>query len=64
MEAKDPLNFPDYKTKIKSVQEKTGLKDAIRTGKCTISGIETVLAVMNSAFPLGSMGSVCRRKAY
>ena len=62
MEAKDPLNFPDYKTKIKSVQEKTGLKDAIRTGKCTIGGYETVLAVMDSTFLMGSMGSVVGEK--
>ena len=53
MEAKDPLNFPDYKTKIKSVQEKTGLKDAIRTGKCTIGEIRNSFSCYGLYFPYG-----------
>lgn len=62
MEAKNPLNFPDYEVKIRGLQEKTGLKDAVRTGVCTIGGYETVLAVMDSGFMMGSMGSVVGEK--
>jgi acetyl-CoA carboxylase carboxyl transferase subunit beta len=62
MEAKNPLNFPDYEVKIRSLQEKTGLKDAVRTGVCTIGGHKTVLAVMDSGFMMGSMGSVVGEK--
>ena len=62
MEAKDPLNFPDYPQKIKSNQEKSGVKDAVRTGICTIGGYKTVLAVMDSSFMMGSMGSVVGEK--
>jgi acetyl-CoA carboxylase carboxyl transferase subunit beta len=62
MEAKNPLNFPDYEVKIRGLQEKTGLKDAVRTGVCTIGGYKTVLAVMDSGFMMGSMGSVVGEK--
>lgn len=62
MESKNPLNFPDYSAKIKSLQEKTGLKDAIKTGKCTIGGRPCVIAVMDSGFMMGSLGSVVGEK--
>lgn len=62
MEAKNPLNFPGYDAKIKSLQEKTGLKDAVKTGKCTVGGYPCVIAVMDSGFQMGSMGSVVGEK--
>lgn len=62
MESVNPLNFPDYPAKIKGLQEKTGLKDAVKTGKCTIGGRPCVLAVMDSGFMMGSLGSVVGEK--
>lgn len=62
MESKNPLNFPDYSAKVKSLQEKTGLKDAIKTGKCTIGGRPCVIAVMDSGFMMASLGSVVGEK--
>ncbi|MDO4300515.1 MAG: acetyl-CoA carboxylase, carboxyltransferase subunit beta [Clostridia bacterium] len=62
MESKNPLNFPDYSAKVKSLQEKTGLKDAVKTGKCTIGGRPCVIAVMDSGFIMGSLGSVVGEK--
>lgn len=62
MEAKDPLNFPGYPEKVKQTQTKSGSKDAVRTGVCTIGGYRTVLAVMDSTFMMGSMGSVVGEK--
>lgn len=62
MEAKNPLNFPDYSVKVKSTQEKTGLKDGVKTGKCTIGGRPCVIAVMDSGFIMGSLGSVVGEK--
>ena len=62
MESKNPLNFPDYISKVKSLQEKTGLKDAVKTGKCTIGGRPCVIAVMDSGFMMGSLGSVVGEK--
>ncbi len=62
MESVNPLDFPDYTAKIKGLQEKTGLKDAIKTGKCTIEGRPCVIAVMDSGFMMGSLGSVVGEK--
>ena len=62
MESTNPLNFPDYSAKVKSAQEKTGLKDAIKTGKCTIEGRPCVIAVMDSGFMMASLGSVVGEK--
>lgn len=62
MEAKDPLNFPGYAEKVKATQAKSGVKDAVRTGVCSIGGNKTVLAVMDSTFLMGSMGSVVGEK--
>lgn len=62
MQAKNPLNYPGYEEKIATMQAKTGLKDAVITGECTIGGFPTVLAVMDSGFIMGSMGSVVGEK--
>lgn len=62
MQAKNPLNYPGYEEKIAGLQEKTGLKDAILTGECTIGGFPAVLGVMDSGFMMGSMGSVVGEK--
>lgn len=62
MQAKNPLNYPGYEEKIAGLQAKTGLKDAVLTGECTIGGFPAVLAVMDSGFMMGSMGSVVGEK--
>jgi len=61
----DPLNFKDikeYRVRIKENQEKTGLKEAVITGKAKIKGIMIMLAVMDFSFMGGSMGSVVGEK--
>ncbi len=62
MQTVDPLNFPGYAKKVESLQELTGLKDAVVTGECTIKGSRTVLIVMDSHFMMASMGSVVGEK--
>lgn len=62
MSAGNPLDFEKYEDKIKSMQEKTGLKDAVVTGRGLIHGQKTVIAVMDSNFMMGSMGSVVGEK--
>ncbi len=62
MHALNPLNYPEYEEKIKSMQEKTGINDAVLSGKCKIGGQETVLCVMDAGFIMGSMGSVVGEK--
>ena len=54
----------DIKRKLKVLQEKTGLKEAIITGKAQIDGIPTVLGVCDSTFYDGKHGTGCRGKNY
>jgi len=58
----NPLDFPDYLEKIEQDQQKTKLKEAVVTGKGTLDGVEVAIAVMDSRFRMGSMGSVVGEK--
>ncbi len=62
LETTDPLSFPDYKEKIKKMQEKTKLKDGVITGECTIDGEKAVVCVCDGRFMMGSMGYVVGEK--
>ena len=65
MEPTDFLNFKDtkrYVDRLKEMQNKTGLKDAIRTGYGRINGRPVVFGVMEFSFIGGSMGSVVGEK--
>lgn len=59
--SKDPLDFKGlktYKEKLEADQKVTGLKDAVLTGIGKIDGKPVALAVTDSRFIMGSMGSV------
>lgn len=58
----NPLNFPEYVEKLEGDQKRTGLNEAVVTGKGTINSYETAFAVMDSRFRMGSMGSVVGEK--
>lgn len=58
----NPLKFPGYRAKIKNVSELNGNNDAIITGFGTINGQKTEIAVMDSTFMMGSMGTVVGEK--
>lgn len=58
----NPLNFPSYTEKIKSDVKKTGLNEAVLTGVGELEGQKVVVAVMDSHFRMGSMGSVVGEK--
>ena len=61
----DPLNFQatkNYIDQIRTAQEKTGNKDAVKTLVGNINGIRAVLAIMDFSFIGGSMGSVVGEK--
>ena len=63
--AKDPLKFEDtkkYTDRLKAAQEKTNLKDAVRTAIGKSLGKDIVIAVMDFSFIGGSMGSVVGEK--
>lgn len=61
---RDVLNFEGYKDKIKSDRNKTGLNEAIVTGIGRIQGMRCILAVMDSGFRMGSMGTVVGQKIF
>lgn len=57
----DPLEFKGpktYKEKLSADQKATGLKDAVITGTGKLSGHDILVAVTDSRFIMGSMGSV------
>lgn len=61
----DPLSFEDtkkYPDRIKATQEKTGLKDAIKTVSGKMNGETLVVAAMDFKFIGGSLGSVMGEK--
>ena len=63
--SKDPLKFVDtkkYTERLKQAQEKTKLKDAVRTAVGKSLGKDLVIAAMDFAFIGGSMGSVVGEK--
>jgi len=60
--AGNPIGFPGYTEKIAKLQQSTGLHDAVVCGKCTIAGNACAIGVMDSAFVMGSMGSVVGEK--
>ena len=63
--SKDPLKFEDskkYTDRLKAAQEKTGLKDAVRTAVGKSMGNDLVIACMDFSFIGGSMGSVVGEK--
>lgn len=58
----NPLGFSNYREKIEGMREKTGLDDAVVTGRLTIGGQPAMIAVMDFKFFAGSMGSVVGEK--
>ena len=56
MPANNPLCYKGYEDKVKKLQEKTGLDEAIVTGKAKIGGICVALGVCYSRFLMASMG--------
>ena len=62
MEFVNPLEFKGYEEKVKSLKEKTGLSEAVVTGKASIEGNPAVLAVCDGRFLMASMGQVVGEK--
>ncbi|WP_243386070.1 acetyl-CoA carboxylase, carboxyltransferase subunit beta [Bacillus kexueae] len=62
LSSKNPLNFPSYLEKLEKDRQKTNLNEAVVTGEGEINGFPVVVAVMDSSFRMGSMGSVVGEK--
>ena len=56
MEPVNPMNYKGYPEKVKGLQEKTGLDEAVLTGKVRIEGCEAALGVCDGRFMMASMG--------
>jgi len=52
----NPVNYKGYPEKVQALQEKTGLKEAVVTGRGKINDRETVIAVCDGRFLMASMG--------
>ena len=58
----NPLHMIGYPDRIKSLQEKTKLDEAVITGKARIGANEVALMVMDGRFLMASMGEVVGEK--
>ena len=54
--------FPNYKEKLDKSMKKSKLKEGVITGEGRINGINSIIAVMDSNFMMGSMGTVVGEK--
>lgn len=62
LEPVDPLDFPEYKKKVKNAQQKNQMKEGAVYGFAKIGGTSVVFAAMDFGFMGGSMGSVIGEK--
>lgn len=60
--AQDPLKFPGYQEKLAQVQQQTGLKESVVTGKARIAHYPAALGIMDTHFFMGSLGSATGEK--
>jgi acetyl-CoA carboxylase carboxyl transferase subunit beta len=54
----DPLQFPNYDASLSKHQKATGMTEAVLSGEGRMDGLELAMAVTDSHFIMGSMGSV------
>lgn len=59
---RNPLEYKGYEEKLCTLQEKTGLDEAVVTGRARIDGTEVVLGVCDGRFLMASMGEVVGEK--
>ncbi len=60
--SRNPLDFPEYEVKSEIQRKKSGLKDAVVSGRLEIGGKPATIAVMDFKYFAGSMGSVVGEK--
>jgi len=65
IQSKDPLGFKGpkkYKDKLEHDKKATGLKEAVICGEAKLEGKKVIVAITDSRFIMGSMGSVVGEK--
>lgn len=58
----NPLEYKGYEEKLEKLQERTGLSEAVITGKAKIDGRETAIGVCDGRFLMASMGEAVGEK--
>ena len=58
----NPLEYKGYEQKLEKLQQKTGLSEAVITGKAKIDGRETAIGVCDGRFLMASMGEAVGEK--
>lgn len=59
---RNPLDYKGYEEKLEALKEKTGLEEAVITGRACIDGTEAVIGVCDGRFLMASMGEVVGEK--
>lgn len=62
MKSTNPISFQGYENKLEKMVDLTGINEAVVTGRGKIKGSDAIIAVMDSNFMMGSMGSVVGEK--
>lgn len=62
LETNDPLQFPEYETKLEKARSSSREKEAVLCGTASIGGQKCALFVMEPQFMMGSMGCVVGEK--
>lgn len=62
LRSKDPIGFPDYAQKLDKAEKVSGLNEGVVCGTAKIDGMDCALFIMDSAFMMGSMGTVVGEK--
>ena len=62
LRSKDPIRFPDYAQKLEKAEKASGLTEGVICGTAKIGGTDCGLFIMDSAFMMGSMGTVVGEK--
>lgn len=59
---RNPLDYKGYEEKLEALKEKTGLEEAVITGRARIDGTDAVIGVCDGRFLMASMGEVVGEK--
>jgi acetyl-CoA carboxylase carboxyl transferase subunit beta len=62
MESGNPIDFADYREKIRELQASCKTREAVISGRCAIKGCPALICIMDSRFMMASMGSVVGEK--
>lgn len=58
----NPLDYKGYPEKLESLRKKTGLREAVVTGRMKLDGMETAVGVCDGRFMMASMGKAVGEK--